>query len=576
MKFRSLLIVLLCLAVAQGSARTAFDYPNIGKGIQLVELTSLGRVAYLGDLYDLRSDTFNQISIFNSGPPQESINSTENVWTDLQFIFDDRYSEKLDKLDVQANLRLSVLAGLVSMGGSGEYLKQTDTSTDSVSCSLVYYTKTVHERLNIFSKFLENIINHQVISMVDATHVVVGIQWGGNVVLDVQDQNTNSSNKETIAESIQVLLKKLAISLSGGSTTDITDEDNVESKKFGFRIFGDISFNSSLPDDIMSALEFMKQIPSLVMKPNHGKGVPIKYTLLPLKIVKDYYEIASKFDSNFVEIDKSVINQLVYFFDDIETIKPRYTSLFKQIEDIKILVNKSSYKEIKNFENKVITLEMNMIKKFSDTLVKVRSVESNTSNIFSILQDYQHNQYSYINSYGQLTLYTKYINKYLISGKILKSGANYITEEDDLDEILTKYSDQKLFIFYYVHSATKEQVDQFLTIVKDKKNAENIYYFTDNETRSDLNNDGELKLNLYLNGQLNREDILEDEYQATFTTYLIIYNTPGKYFNSGSFACNILTQDCIPISMNISNLARFIIMNDFMFALGKSSLITIN
>ena len=81
---------------------------------------AVGRAAWLGDLYDARTDTFCSTSIFNEQLATDSpairtqdIHHTSTVYTES-----DSFEEKMSKLDVDLQLTLNILAGLVIPGGS--------------------------------------------------------------------------------------------------------------------------------------------------------------------------------------------------------------------------------------------------------------------------------------------------------------------------------------------------------------------------------------------------------------------------------------------------------------------------
>jgi len=81
---------------------------------------AVGRAAWLGDLYDARTDTFCSTSIFKEKLPTDSpairtqdIHHTSTVYTES-----DSFEEKMSKLDVDLQLTLNILAGLVIPGGS--------------------------------------------------------------------------------------------------------------------------------------------------------------------------------------------------------------------------------------------------------------------------------------------------------------------------------------------------------------------------------------------------------------------------------------------------------------------------
>lgn len=146
----------------------------------------MGRVAKIGELYDARNDNFLRISLVN-GNFSSFIQSTENRYSNLKYLKLNTLTEKLQSLDVQAGLKLSVLGGLIEVSGSGKYVKDTLHSTKSAKVSVANFVTTEYEQINIVGLDVRKLIDLDVLAKIDATHVVVGIQWGGNVIVSVED-----------------------------------------------------------------------------------------------------------------------------------------------------------------------------------------------------------------------------------------------------------------------------------------------------------------------------------------------------------------------------------------------------
>ena len=158
-------------------------------------MKAVGRVAQLGDLYDSRLDKFISVSIFNDTLDPSSIITQENAETNMKFTMVNTFSEKFNQLDISASLKLSILSGLLSFEGSGKYFKETKTSAKSAMATFINSVSTQYERINIFTRPAKNIIDFDILENIPATHVVVGIQYGGNVFVSVEDTNVDSEVK---------------------------------------------------------------------------------------------------------------------------------------------------------------------------------------------------------------------------------------------------------------------------------------------------------------------------------------------------------------------------------------------
>ena len=166
---------------------------------------AIGRVAAIGDLYDARSDKFiGGTSLFKRTPPNGVIKVTENPFTETQFIHSDTYSDKFEKLDIRAELKVSILAGLFSIGGSGKFITDTKKSARAVRSSLLYNIKTVVERVNLYDESLMDCFSMDALNLETATHVVVEVDWGTNSLVTLEFNNTENRDVKKIEGAIQV------------------------------------------------------------------------------------------------------------------------------------------------------------------------------------------------------------------------------------------------------------------------------------------------------------------------------------------------------------------------------------
>src|SRR6266542_2245626 len=89
---------------------------------KIIRRKSLGRAAFIGSLYNATRDTFCGTTLLKAEFPNDSISRADIPNSELLYEYEDSYREKFNKLDVEPELKLSVLAGLFALEGSGKYL----------------------------------------------------------------------------------------------------------------------------------------------------------------------------------------------------------------------------------------------------------------------------------------------------------------------------------------------------------------------------------------------------------------------------------------------------------------------
>jgi len=246
---------------------------------------ALGRAACLGDLYDAKTDKFCGISLFNVTPHRSAIKTQHNPYSDISITDSSSINEKRNKLDVNLELVLSFLAGMVEPGVAAQYLWEKKDSFKSVEKALVCKVTTVIEQLNILTDDLKTYISNAALMHPTATHVVIQIYWGANYTIRVTDRNSENKEKKEVEGCLNVLLQKLQTFIwpKAEGELGLTKQD-IETQSwenFSLKIFGDV-LPDKLPTTVDGAMEMMRNLSQLIQNSNDGKGKPLVYVMFPL------------------------------------------------------------------------------------------------------------------------------------------------------------------------------------------------------------------------------------------------------------------------------------------------------
>ena len=90
----------------------------------------------------------------------------------------DSLEDKAHLMNIEAGLKVSVLGGLVSVGGSAKYLDDKRDSKYDARVSLKFDARTRFEQLTMAHLNRSNIRYPRILHDGDATHVVVGQYFG--------------------------------------------------------------------------------------------------------------------------------------------------------------------------------------------------------------------------------------------------------------------------------------------------------------------------------------------------------------------------------------------------------------
>ncbi|OQV23100.1 putative Neoverrucotoxin subunit beta [Hypsibius exemplaris] len=359
-------------------------------GEDIMPAAALGRMASLGDLYNAKTDKFTGVSLLQ-GVPKEGIIIMDDPFSDVTFSLDDNYSDKLCHLDLTASLKASFLGGLLSLEGSGKYLRDEKKSARSVRSTLLYKITTKREKINFLAQEMKGLVNSD-FDDGGATHVVTEIQWGANLQVVVDYANDDNDRKSDIAGTLQAELQKvfsnLAAAGSQGSTT-AGKSDILRHKSLSVKIYGDIVSDDNVPHTIEDALSLAQKMPSLVQRANDGKGRPVTFYLTPLSTLEKNLTFANNTAPLIRSLEVSSVTQFMDLFDDIHR---RKQALHDLLTDMKVFENYlpvSIYLEACELKAALEREEADLRGELASLLVAVRSGLHGTESLFILAAKYK-------------------------------------------------------------------------------------------------------------------------------------------------------------------------------------------
>ncbi|XP_036615268.1 uncharacterized protein LOC118850162 [Trichosurus vulpecula] len=245
-----------------------------------MEIPALGRPLHLGTLYDCRSDTsIPGITLWDRETLERNVTTEEQFKTDFDIITSDSIDEKTNAMNISAELKASVLSGLVEIAGSAKYINDTKTSQQQVRVTLKYSMTTWFSHLTMNHLGHQNIAYHDVFDNGTATHVVTAVLYGAQAFF-VFDQNvSNNENVKDIEGRLKAKVKKIPqISGKVGGKMKMEHRQKNSTKKFRCKFYGDFVLETN-PVTYEDAVKVYASLPKLL----RGCGVPLQVWLYPLE-----------------------------------------------------------------------------------------------------------------------------------------------------------------------------------------------------------------------------------------------------------------------------------------------------
>uniref|UniRef100_T1IIJ1 Uncharacterized protein n=1 Tax=Strigamia maritima TaxID=126957 RepID=T1IIJ1_STRMM len=381
---------------------------------------ALGRVASIGDLYDVRTDTFVGFSIFDGPIPEIAIEVTTIPTRNIDFINTQTVLEKFEKLNVIPELRASILANLITLEGHAKYLENKEKNKKPRK-SLVYTIHTQVEKL-IFDE--ENDLHHFVtIDESDlelGTHFVASITWGAKTVVSMEKDENNGKNEDLTKQ-----LRKLSSTIGKneeGIEVNIVDD----SIGFSVQLFSDVLPATNEPKSINEAEKMLKKIPRLVQMANKGKGKPISYILIPIwklkKCLKNEIE-----DEKIVAMDQNFIAIFIKLVDEIHELKEEVNNMLSKFNEHRYCIPVETARKSFQLKSDFKKNESELMTKFKATLKAIRSGKLDSK---EIALQYNELNFGYLllpqNVKIQLSQYDEVFEKINLVEKLRSEGVIYV------------------------------------------------------------------------------------------------------------------------------------------------------
>jgi hypothetical protein len=259
----------------------------------LIERQAIGRSGSIGSLYDIRTDQFVMGSLFKGELPLSFIKTSDCANVSYWLDFHNSQKETLDNLNIEASLKIGLMAGLLKLEGSAKYLKQTKTNSNIVRATFIYKAKTKKEDLQVSADGLHEYFSSFAFENPDVTHVVIGIKWGANVAATFERTVEKRDDVKRIEGALGATFSKPGLSFSGQAKIDYDNQQKMDLESLTISFSGDVLIENC-PQTIDQVMKVYENVPSLIKSLNDGKGQQLTFTLCSLKQIAEMTKFERK------------------------------------------------------------------------------------------------------------------------------------------------------------------------------------------------------------------------------------------------------------------------------------------
>lgn len=322
------------------------------------EVPALGRPFKLGMLYDCRTNNLlSNTAIWDENSIESYTASQPQPLCDFDFTAEDTISAKTSFLDIQADLKLSVLFGMFEVHGSAKYLENHRKFTRQSRVTFKYRCRTHFKELQLNEIMSERKIHPGVLNLENATHVVAGILYGTDAIFVFDRTTTDEEDELENHKQLEAMVKLLPQFARGSSSGEGQNKllDKVE-----ISYHGDIPLDSE-PKSFEEAIKAFKTLPSKIEKKGEN-CVPMHILLYPL------HKLINKTCTLNEPLGVTLVNQIQDRFEKIEVLKMKcndltvrptceYDDTYRQkVDEMKATVEKSEQMLKSQFAREVIAV----------------------------------------------------------------------------------------------------------------------------------------------------------------------------------------------------------------------------
>ncbi|KAL4721759.1 hypothetical protein ACLX1H_011253 [Fusarium chlamydosporum] len=314
---------------------------------------AFGQDCKLGGLYNARNDKILSSSIFQddvelSAEAVETIlnePAESKMWQQTET---DSLPEKLSSLGISADFGANLLTGSSQITGSGSYLTQVKTSSRALQASAILTINTQHEALVLNEEALSSSLDTDSLPLdsddaPEATHVIVGIQWGTRSVATVRTKTPQASatpkadgDGESVdkLQALQQILKDIGqLHVGTEEVTALSDTIKSLATLFEFKVSSDVPVPGVKAIDYTGVTKFVEKLPSAVAKANSSKGECIAIELMPINdFLNELNQEGSESVATVTEVDDNVLTEIIDAFQGLNDVKGRLNDYLTDIQ----------------------------------------------------------------------------------------------------------------------------------------------------------------------------------------------------------------------------------------------------
>ena len=255
---------------------------------------------------------------------------------------------------------------------------------------------TVQEDIDPSQKPFKDLIDVDLLgeaAELEATHVLVGIDWGAVGTITCEDENHDSEEATKVKGALEAEVKKVKglLDVGGSASTDFTDKST--GRKFTYYSKCDVfDKQGDLPTSFEGAVEQARKLPATLAGYNKGKGVPITFRLMPIKRLLKRLKVKSSEDIVFQALREDLVEKCVQVVDAATEQKQKLYDLKTELNANKDCIPDEVLTEVNQMYKTLSVGEKGFREDLQKVLKQARSSEVDVAEVEALVAKYEKEQ----------------------------------------------------------------------------------------------------------------------------------------------------------------------------------------
>uniref|UniRef100_A0A3B4XWF8 Uncharacterized protein n=1 Tax=Seriola lalandi dorsalis TaxID=1841481 RepID=A0A3B4XWF8_SERLL len=417
-------------------------------GDDTIEIAALGRPFQLGTLYDCRRDVLVPgVTLWDPDQLQKNTSVQHQHNTEFNVTASDSIEEKSNLLNISGSLKLSLLGGLVNVGGSAKYFQDTKKSHKQARMTLQYKTTTKFETLTM-SHLTHGQVSHPNVFEDDtATHVVTAILYGAGAYFVFDRESSSEDDKKQVEGEAKLTFNKLKfLTAKGEGSLNMNEQDKAAVERFSCTFHGDFKLPAN-PTSFNEAVSVYRNLPNMLGE-NGEHAVPLRVWLYPLV----------RLDSRAARLQRDISNSLItYSSQTIESLNQTEMRCSDIIKDAAATTFPAMEKKVQDLMQMCKRYKLDFMQKLGKVLPSIRGGGKEESAMEDILKAHEKSPFN--NKDLEQWLKTKGRESDTLKSFLEQLEKLGIKMDDNLDHLLSDLKVRNIVCFSFT---SVDQPDSFL------------------------------------------------------------------------------------------------------------------